>query len=136
MTEKREEKPAPRDEDRVPELLPEIYQQALVESVTALQIITQLVGRSLESEDITRLVRGLSTNENDIFMDKLAELLRQRGADGQGLIGQTLGGRGEAANQAEVHHLDHVRGPPAFAQHQIRRLDVAMNKPRCVRLGQ
>ena len=77
MTEKREEKPAPRDEDRVPELLPEIYQQALVESVTALQIITQLVGRSLESEDITRLVRGLSTNENDIFMDKLAELLRQ-----------------------------------------------------------
>ena len=76
MSEDPEEKPAPAGDEKT-ELLPEIYQQALVESVTALQIITQLVGRSLESEDITRLLRGLTTDENDIFISKLAELLRQ-----------------------------------------------------------
>jgi adenylate cyclase len=58
-------------------MLPEIYQRALVESVTALEIVSQIVNRSVEHEDVTRLLRGLSISDQDLFIDKLAELLRQ-----------------------------------------------------------
>lgn len=78
MTQRRSKHPPTRREKRQgAEVLPEIYQQALVESVTALEIVTQLIGRNLEHEDITRLLRGLGTNDHDLFIDKLAQLLRQ-----------------------------------------------------------
>jgi adenylate cyclase len=63
-----------------PEHLPDVYQRALAEGATALQVVTRILDRDLDEEGMGQLLRGLGTNGQDLFMDKLAEMLRQTSA--------------------------------------------------------
>ncbi len=61
-------------------MLPDVYQQALRESVTALDVVTQIINRDLDHEEIGRLLSGMGATDQDLFIDKLAEMLRQTSA--------------------------------------------------------
>ena len=63
-----------------PEDLPDVYQQALHESATALNVVNRVLDRELDEEGMGRLLRGLETSDQNLFMDKLAEMLRQTSA--------------------------------------------------------
>lgn len=81
MSRKRVKQPVPRPRKTVaPEMLPEVYQRALRESVTALDVVTQIINRDPDHEDIGLLLSGMGATDQDLFIDKLAEMLRQTSA--------------------------------------------------------
>jgi serine phosphatase RsbU (regulator of sigma subunit) len=57
--------------------LPEAYQEALVETVVDLDILTELVRRNLQEEDIQRVLQKLSGDDRDAFFAKLSGLMRK-----------------------------------------------------------
>ena len=78
-------KPAPsrkagKKRSVAPEDLPDVYQKALAEAATALRVVSRVLDRDLDEEGMGNLLRGLETNDQDLFMDKLAEMLRQTSA--------------------------------------------------------
>lgn len=60
--------------------LPESYQHALVETVAVLDIVTELISRSLDTSDIERILAKLDAAQGDAFTAKLGELLRRTSA--------------------------------------------------------
>lgn len=63
-----------------PEDIPEVYQRALAESATALNVVNRVLDRDLDDESLGQLLRGIGHSGQDLFMDKLAEMLRQTSA--------------------------------------------------------
>ncbi len=63
-----------------PKDLPDVYQQALHESATALKVVTSVLDRDLDEEGMGKLLRGLGSGTENLFMDKLGEMLRQTSA--------------------------------------------------------
>ena len=63
-----------------PEDLPDVYQQALHESATALNVVNRVLDRELDEEGMGKLLRGLGSGTENLFMDKLGEMLRQTSA--------------------------------------------------------
>ena len=60
--------------------LPEAYQRALVETVVDLDILTELVRRNLEDDDIRRVLQKLTSDDRDAFISKLSGLMRKTAA--------------------------------------------------------
>jgi len=70
----------PRKRSVAPRNLPDVYQKALAEGATALNVVTAVLDRDLDEEGMGKLLQGLRTDDQDLFMDKLAEMLRQTSA--------------------------------------------------------
>lgn len=63
-----------------PEGLSEDYQRALVEAVVDIDVVTELVRRNLEEEDVQRILRKLDRQDRDGFLSRLQSLLRRTSA--------------------------------------------------------
>lgn len=60
--------------------LPEAYQRALIETVVDLDVVTELVRRNLQDEDVRRILQKLGSTERDDFIARLSALLRKTSA--------------------------------------------------------
>lgn len=60
--------------------LPEVYQRALLQTVHDLDIVTELVRRNLNDEDIHKVLGRLGRGDRDAFIAKLSTLLRKTSA--------------------------------------------------------
>jgi serine phosphatase RsbU (regulator of sigma subunit) len=56
------------------------HQQALVETVADLDVVTELINRNVRQEDIGRILLKLGSDDRDPFTSKLSELLRKTSA--------------------------------------------------------
>jgi len=56
------------------------HQRALVETVVDLDILTELVRRNLEDDDIRRVLQKLTSDDRDAFISKLSGLMRKTAA--------------------------------------------------------
>jgi adenylate cyclase len=63
-----------------PKNMPDVYQRALAEGATALNVVNQVLDRDLDEVGMGKLLEGLKSDGEDLFMDKLAEMLRQTSA--------------------------------------------------------
>lgn len=70
----------PENETAATDGLPEDYQRALLETVVDLDVITELVRRNLEDEEVRRVLHVLSGDDRDAFVSKLSALLRKTAA--------------------------------------------------------
>src|SRR5262245_42529515 len=70
----------PRKRSVAPKNMPDVYQRALAEGATALNVVNQVLDRDLDEVGMGKLLEGLRSDGEDLFMYKLAEMLRQTSA--------------------------------------------------------